>query len=104
MSPPAELRTGGEAGRATLSGIIRERLQRFAPESLDVFDDSADHAGHAGARDGGGHFQVVIVSAAFTGQSRIARHRLVYDALRDLMPGSIHALAIVAHAPEELAS
>lgn len=89
----------------SLTDTIRERLQRFAPESLDVFDDSADHAGHAGAREsGGGHFQVVIVASAFTGQSRVARHRLVYDALRDLMPGSIHALAIVAHAPEELAS
>ena len=84
---------------------IRERLRSLAPESLEVFDDSADHAGHAGAKDsGGGHFQVVIVSAAFAGQSRLARHRLVYDALRDLMPGSIHALAIVAHAPEEPAS
>ncbi|MBX9630276.1 MAG: BolA family transcriptional regulator [Burkholderiales bacterium] len=89
----------------SLTDTIRERLQRFNPESLDVFDDSADHAGHAGAREsGGGHFQVVIVASAFTGQSRVARHRLVYDALRDLMPGSIHALAIVAHAPEELAS
>lgn len=89
----------------SLTDTILERLQRFDPESLEVFDDSADHAGHAGAKDGGGgHFQVVIVSSAFTGRSRIARHRLVYDALRDLMPGSIHALAIVAHAPEELAS
>lgn len=84
---------------------IRERLRRFAPESLEVFDDSADHAGHAGVREsGGGHFQVVIVAASFAGQSRLARHRLVYDALRDLMPGSIHALAIVAHAPEEVAN
>lgn len=89
-----------------LSDTIRTRLQHLAPESLEIFDDSADHAGHAGVIEsgGGGHFQVVIVSAAFAGQSRIARHRLVYDALRDLMPGSIHALAIVAHAPEELAS
>jgi BolA family transcriptional regulator, general stress-responsive regulator len=89
----------------SLADTIRERLRPLAPETLEVFDDSADHAGHAGAREsGGGHFQVVIVSAAFAGQSRLARHRLVYDALRDLMPGSIHALAIVAHAPEELAS
>jgi len=89
----------------SLADTIRERLRPLAPETLEVFDDSADHAGHAGAREsGGGHFQVVIVSAAFAGQSRLARHRLVYDALRDLMPGSIHALAIVAHAPEEPAS
>jgi BolA protein len=90
---------------STTADAIRERLRSLAPESLEVFDDSADHAGHAGAKDsGGGHFQVVIVSAAFTGRSRLARHRLVYDALRDLMPASIHALAIVAHAPEEPAS
>jgi BolA family transcriptional regulator, general stress-responsive regulator len=85
--------------------VIRERLRSLAPESLEIFDDSAEHAGQAGAKDsGGGHFQVVIVAAAFAGQSRLARHRLVYDALRDLMPGSIHALAIVALAPEEPAS
>ena len=89
----------------SLADTIRERLRPLAPETLEVFDDSSDHAGHAGAREsGGGHFPVIIVSAAFAGQSRLARHRLVYDALRDLMPGSIHALAIVAHAPEELAS
>jgi len=88
----------------TTAEAIRANLQRFEPESLEVFDDSSDHAGHAGAREtGGGHFQVVIVSAAFAGQSRLARHRMVYHALRDLMPGAIHALAIVAHAPEELA-
>ncbi len=88
----------------TTTDTIRARLQRFEPESLEVFDDSADHAGHAGAKEaGGGHFQVVIVASAFAGQSRLARHRMVYDAVRDLMPGSIHALAIVANAPEELA-
>lgn len=87
---------------STLADEIRARLQALAPESLEVFDDSADHAGHAGAREsGGGHFQVVIVAAAFTGKSRLARHRLVYDPLRDLMPARIHALAITALAPEE---
>lgn len=85
--------------------IVRERLQVLAPEALEVFDDSADHAGHAGAREsGGGHFQVVIVSRAFEGCARVARHRLVYDALGDLMPGVIHALAITALTPEELDS
>jgi BolA protein len=84
------------------AGAIRERLAALAPESLEVFDDSADHAGHAGAREtGGGHFQVVVVARAFEGLGRVARHRVVYDALRDLMPHAIHALAIVAQTPEE---
>jgi BolA protein len=82
--------------------MIRERLSRLAPESLEVFDDSHEHAGHAGAKDGGGHFQLVIVSREFAGKPAIARHRLVYDALSDLIPKRIHALAIRAYAPEEL--
>lgn len=81
---------------------IRERLAPLAPESLEVFDDSREHAGHAGARDGGGHYQLVIVSREFTGKPAVARHRLVYQALSDLMPGRIHALAISAYAPEEM--
>jgi BolA family transcriptional regulator, general stress-responsive regulator len=82
--------------------MIRERLSRLAPESLEVFDDSHEHAGHAGAKDGGGHFQLVIVSREFAGKPAVARHRLVYDALSDLIPKRIHALAIRAYAPEEL--
>ena len=87
----------------SLADEIRERLSVLEPESLEVFDDSADHAGHAGVLEsgGGGHFQVVIISPRFVGLSRIARHRLVYDPLRDLMPARIHALAIDAHAPDE---
>lgn len=81
--------------------LLRERLAPLAPEILDVIDDSAAHAGHAGARDGGGHFQVLIVAAAFVGKSGVARHRLVYDAVRDLMPTRIHALAITARTPDE---
>jgi len=81
---------------------IRERLAPLAPESLEVFDDSHEHAGHAGARDGGGHYQLVIVSREFTGKPAVARHRLVYQALSDLMPGRIHALAISAYTPEEM--
>ena len=81
--------------------LLRERLAPLAPEILDVIDDSAAHAGHAGARDGGGHFQVLIVAAAFVGKSGVARHRLVYDAVRDLMPARIHALAITARTPDE---
>jgi BolA family transcriptional regulator, general stress-responsive regulator len=82
--------------------MIRERLSRLGPESVEVFDDSREHAGHAGAREGGGHFQLVIVSREFAGKSAVARHRLVYDALADLMPKRIHALAIRAYAPEEM--
>ena len=81
--------------------MIRARLSSLAPDALEVFDDSHEHAGHAGAKDGGGHFQLFIVSRVFVGKSALARHRLVYQALSDLMPKKIHALAIRAYAPEE---
>ena len=85
-----------------LADEIRARLAHLQAESLEVFDDSSDHAGHAGAMEsGGGHFHVVIVSAAFSGLGRLARHRLVHAPLADLMPGRIHALAIDAQAPDE---
>ncbi|KVZ04845.1 BolA family protein [Burkholderia stagnalis] len=81
--------------------LIEARLTAaLAPASLMVRDDSAQHAGHAGAA-AGGHFTVTIVSAAFAGKPRVARHRLVYDALADAMQRGIHALAIVAYTPEE---
>ncbi len=81
---------------------IRERLvSRFEPLALEVRDDSARHAGHEGARDGRGHFHVSLVSEAFRGLPSLARHRAVYAALGDLMQTDIHALAIVARAPEE---
>jgi BolA protein len=72
----------------------------LAPSSLEVRDDSAAHAGHAGAREGS-HLAVRIVSPRFKGLTRIARHRLVYDALSTLMPQGIHALVIDARAPDE---
>ncbi|MBS6361992.1 BolA family protein [Burkholderia sp.] len=81
--------------------LIETRLrQALSPASLAVRDDSALHAGHAGAA-AGGHYTVTIVSAAFAGKPRVARHRLVYDALADAMQRGIHALAIVAYTPEE---
>ncbi|AOK04641.1 BolA family transcriptional regulator [Burkholderia sp. AU28942] len=81
--------------------LIEARLTAsLAPLSLAVRDDSAQHAGHAGAA-AGGHYTVTIVSAAFAGKPRVARHRLVYDALADAMQRGIHALAIVAYTPEE---
>ncbi|HEB99168.1 MAG TPA: BolA family transcriptional regulator [Thiotrichales bacterium] len=81
---------------------IRERLTAaLQPELLEIQDDSAKHAGHAGARGGGGHFIVNITSAAFAGKTLIQRHRLVYDALGDMMQSEIHALSIDAKAPGE---
>jgi BolA protein len=67
-----------------------------------VIDESAAHAGHAGAASGGGHYQLTIVSARFAGMSRVARHRLVYATLGPLMQHRIHALAVRAYAPGEL--
>lgn len=78
---------------------VRAMLQAaIAPESLEVIDDSHLHAGHAGAREGR-HFTVRVVSTRFNGLSRLARHRLVYDSLDELMTRGIHALAIEARAP-----
>lgn len=75
---------------------------RFAPESLSVTDDSAKHAGHAGARPGGQtHFTVKIVAEDFRGLNRVARHRAVYAVLEPLFAAGLHALAIDAKAPGE---
>lgn len=75
--------------------------QALQPQDLQVRDDSHLHAGHAGAREGG-HFHVRVVAACFTGCNRVARHRLVYDALGPLATRGIHALAIEALAPAEV--
>ncbi len=72
------------------------------PESLDIIDDSHKHAGHAGAKSGGGHFDLTIVSAQFTGQNTVMRHRMIYDALGEMMQSEIHALSIKAYTPEEI--
>jgi BolA protein len=82
--------------------LIREKLAALAPESLDIEDESAQHAGHAGARSGGGHYALTLVSAHFAGQPLQARHRMVYDALGALMHKEIHALTIRAYAPDEI--
>ena len=82
---------------------IRDRLARaFDPESLVVEDEGHLHVGHEGARDGRGHFRVMIVSAAFDGQSMLARHRAIYAEMGTLMETDIHALAIEAVASAEL--
>ena len=82
--------------------MIRERLsEALAPEDIDVEDVSHEYAGHEGAKSGGGHFNVLIVSDAFVGKSPLKRHRMVYDALGDAMKQEIHALSIRAYTPEE---
>lgn len=88
-----------------MNAVSREAIEAaliaaLQPSALEVQDDSHLHAGHAGAREGR-HFTVRVTSARFAGCSRVARHRLVYDALRLLMPSGIHALAIEARAPGE---
>lgn len=86
----------------SLADEIQRRLAVLAPTQLELIDDSALHAGHAGARAGGKHFRLTIAAAAFAGKNTVARHRMIYDALGDLMHRDIHALAIQARSPEEL--
>jgi len=81
---------------------MRTRLAALDPVSLELVDESARHAGHAGARPGGNtHWNLKLISMKFSGLSSVARHRLVYAALGDLMHNPIHALAITAHTPDE---
>ncbi|GAB3331731.1 BolA family protein [Marilutibacter aestuarii] len=93
---------GGPLPREARLAAIRAALERaLSPLELQVVDDSARHAGHAGARDGRGHFNVDVVSAVFEGMAPLARHRAVYAALGSLMETDIHALSINARAPAE---
>jgi BolA protein len=88
-------------GRVTQA--IRDKLtDTFQPERLEVIDDSARHAGHAGTREGGeSHFNVVIVSAAFKGKSRVQRQRDIHAALHEELAGPVHALSLKVFAPGE---
>lgn len=79
---------------------IRERLAVLHPLQIELADDSHLHAGHAGVRDGGGHYRLRIVSAQFIGKSTVARHRMIYSALGEMMKQGIHALNITACTPE----
>jgi BolA protein len=81
---------------------IHARLATLEPESIDLRDESGEHLGHEGARSGGGHYRLTIVSARFAGRSPVQRHRLVYEALGPLMLREIHALALDAYAPGEI--
>lgn len=76
-------------------------MAEFKPLVCDVDDESALHAGHAGAASGGGHYRLKLVSARFEGVNRVGRHRLVYDCLRAMMPTEIHALALTLLTPSE---
>jgi BolA protein len=82
--------------------LIRQRLAVLEPESVVLDDESAQHKGHAGAASGGGHFSLTLVSPKFRDLSTLARHRLVYEAMGELMQREIHALSITALTPEEL--
>jgi BolA family transcriptional regulator, general stress-responsive regulator len=82
--------------------LIKERLSKLDPESIEIVDESSRHAGHEGAKSGGGHYRLTIVSPRFAGQPAQARHRMVYDALGAMMRNEVHALTIKAYAPGEL--
>ncbi len=84
----------------TLVEEITVRLQSLAPSTMNIDDESAMHAGHAGNK-GGGHFKLTMTSSHFCGKSQIMRHRLIYQILADLIPSKIHALSIHALAPDE---
>ena len=83
-----------------LADTIQSRLAQFDPISTELTDDSALHAGHAG-NTGGGHFSLKIVSSQFSQKSQIMRHRLIYQALTDLIPQQIHAISILAISPDD---
>ena len=83
-----------------IEALLRERLAFLEPLRFEVIDDSALHAGHAGAREGG-HYRLLIVSSRFAGKTTLQRHRLIYDALGELMRSRIHALSIRSLTPEE---
>jgi BolA protein len=80
---------------------MRARLQVLAPQQVSIADESERHVGHEGARSGGGHYRMTLVSRRFEGLPRLARHRLVYDSLGEMMRREIHALAMVLQTPDE---
>ncbi|HCU24111.1 MAG TPA: BolA family transcriptional regulator [Deltaproteobacteria bacterium] len=85
-------------GMTKIENLLREA---FTPSYLQVEDDSAKHAGHAGARSGGGHYKVVLVSQHFSGKNLVEQHRMVNEVLRELFKNEIHALALTTYAPEQ---
>jgi BolA protein len=86
----------------TVADRIEQKLAALRPESLEIVDESRAHAGHEGAKAGGGHYRLLIVSPEFAGKTAQLRHRMVYEALGPMMKNEIHALAIRAYAPGEI--
>lgn len=93
--------TASELNPARIASMRELLATELAPAQLDIIDESHKHAGHAGARDGRGHFRVHIVAAAFAGLSPVKRHQRVYAALGAMMQTDIHALALETRAPDE---
>ena len=86
----------------TVADRIQEKLAMLQPESIEILDESGQHVGHEGAKGGGGHYRLIIVSKQFSGRPVQLRHRMIYDALASMMKKDIHALAIKAYAPDEI--
>jgi BolA protein len=82
--------------------IIKQKLAVLRPEKIEILDESSKHIGHEGAKNGGGHFLLTIVSGNFYGKSTMERHRMIYAALGEMMERDIHALSIKAYTPEEI--
>ena len=82
--------------------FIKQKLTILKPEKIEIFDESSKHIGHEGAKNGGGHFLLTIISGNFYEKSTIERHRMVYAALGEMMERDIHALSIKAYTPEEI--
>ena len=105
MTPgPGSAADPAERSRRRVARIDAALRERLAPQQLEIEDESHHHVGHAGAADGRGHFRVRVVSPVFEGHSRVARHRMLYDALAEDLRTDIHALAIEALTPEEAAA
>lgn len=81
---------------------MRDKLASLDPVSIDIIDESHKHAGHAGAKDGGGHYLLKIITPKFAGMTTMARHRMIYSALGEMMKRDIHALNIQANTPDEV--
>lgn len=95
------LRRRNRMGAMSTVEEMQHRLAALAPSVIEIEDESARHAGHEGAKGGGGHYRMRIVAAAFTGKSTLERHRMVYDALGEMMRREIHALTVRAQTPDE---
>ena len=81
---------------------IEQKLAVLSPDSIELIDDSEKHAGHEGAKGGGGHFELIIVSPLFEGKSSQARHRMIHAALGEMLKREIHAISIKAYTPDEI--